>query len=276
KEARRRLKLGSLLPSYFIIVADNDKSKHNWVFLPGGPGLGSEYFLPYLNSITLPGAVWRLDYSGDGSNRINNYENFSIKKSELVTALSELQNVILVAHYFSGNFALTVPELDTVLDALVIMDGTPNNKWQSNLPERERLYDLNSRGKLKDAYNQNRTDETLREYTLANWQFFISNDYEQEAKKLLDDLPYNHVPFDWAYKDFYPHHHDCWIPQHLPTLILAGSDDVIMPLENFTKDKRFLRNNICLKEIKDASHFPWIEQPDAVTNALVSFHKGLK
>lgn len=40
----------------------------NWVFLPGGPGLGSESLRHLTQCLELPGTVWHLDLPGDGSN----------------------------------------------------------------------------------------------------------------------------------------------------------------------------------------------------------------
>jgi hypothetical protein len=40
----------------------------NWLFLAGGPGLGSESLNPLTQSLNLPGAMWNLDLPGDGSN----------------------------------------------------------------------------------------------------------------------------------------------------------------------------------------------------------------
>ena len=40
----------------------------NWLFLPGGPGLGSESLYQLTECLNLPGSLWHLDLPGDGSN----------------------------------------------------------------------------------------------------------------------------------------------------------------------------------------------------------------
>ncbi|MFF7228150.1 hypothetical protein SAMN06272775_6268 [Streptomyces sp. 2323.1] len=41
----------------------------NWLFVPGGPGLGSESLLGLVAAAQVPGAAWLVDLPGDGSNR---------------------------------------------------------------------------------------------------------------------------------------------------------------------------------------------------------------
>ena len=40
----------------------------NWLFLPGGPGIGSESLHELVDSAELPGSTWLVDLPGDGSN----------------------------------------------------------------------------------------------------------------------------------------------------------------------------------------------------------------
>jgi hypothetical protein len=43
----------------------------NWIFIPGGPGLGSEALsgLTTLLSAKIPGTIWHFDFPNDGSNK---------------------------------------------------------------------------------------------------------------------------------------------------------------------------------------------------------------
>lgn len=41
---------------------------YNWLFLPGGPGLGSESLTNLTQMLQLPGNIWHVDLPGDGSN----------------------------------------------------------------------------------------------------------------------------------------------------------------------------------------------------------------
>jgi pimeloyl-ACP methyl ester carboxylesterase len=100
----------------------------NWLFLAGGPGLGSDSFTQLLN---LPGAMWNLDLPGDGSNvTTNDSEYFSHWSEALVEAVGTLDNVILVAHSTGGMYALATPALEKIVTGLVLMDSAPDSSWQ--------------------------------------------------------------------------------------------------------------------------------------------------
>ena len=255
--------------------SNSNKSKLNWLFLPGGPGLGSEYFLPYLNKISLPGDIWRGDFPGDGSNRINGSINFDIWQTSLINAISNLDNVILVTHSFSAMFALTVPKLEDTLTGFVVMDSAPNKDWVTGLSERAKKYHLPDMCSLQATYQHNKSDNSLKVFTNARWQYFMSAQVRREAKMILSRLPYNHKAYDWAQKHFHPSYQVRWIPQKLPTLVLGGEYDIITPIELFQSDPRFQRDNIAIKVISNASHFPWMEQPKLVEKTLQNFALNL-
>lgn len=50
------------------LVHQDHNEKYNWLFLPGGPGLGSESLCNLIEILPLPGAIWYLYLPGDGSN----------------------------------------------------------------------------------------------------------------------------------------------------------------------------------------------------------------
>ncbi|HEY5260284.1 MAG TPA: alpha/beta hydrolase, partial [Rhabdochlamydiaceae bacterium] len=90
-------KLGSRLNR----IRSSGKKKLNWIFLPGGPGLGSEAIAPLTSILKLPGKTWLLDLPGDGSNLRGSFKNW---KPALLEAVQALDNVILVGHSRGGMF----------------------------------------------------------------------------------------------------------------------------------------------------------------------------
>lgn len=112
----------------------------NWLFLPGGPGLGSESLAGLTQIVKLPGSIWHLDLPGDGSNTTSNdWESFSHWSKALLEAATALSNVILVAHSTGGMYALATPELSKVLRGLVLMDSAPDASWQEQFYQVETL-----------------------------------------------------------------------------------------------------------------------------------------
>ena len=105
----------------YLWTADGGRLQHqssyknseiNWLFLPGGPGLGSETLLPLIHLLNLPGTSWCLDLPGDGSNATPDDSLYFAQWSEaLVEAVGTLDNVILVAHSTGGMYALATARL---------------------------------------------------------------------------------------------------------------------------------------------------------------------
>lgn len=85
----------------------------SWLFLPGGPGLGSEYLADLCHKLYLPGSIFLLDFPQDGT---NTQGELSIKywREGLIDLLKSFHQPVLVTHSFAGMFALNLPELKTI------------------------------------------------------------------------------------------------------------------------------------------------------------------
>lgn len=66
-----------------------------------------------------------------------------------------------------------------------------------------------------------------------------------------------------------------WVPKKVPTLIIGNEYDFMTPFEIFQSDSRFLRSNIKFVEIKEAGHFNWMDNPDAVKAAFQMYSDAL-
>lgn len=69
--------LWTKLKARLLFISANNKASYNWIFVPGGPGLGSEYLLNLIELLHLPGIVWQFDFPGDGSNITTNDTHIS-------------------------------------------------------------------------------------------------------------------------------------------------------------------------------------------------------
>lgn len=241
----------------------------NWLFLPGGPGLGSESLCQLTKGLSLPGTLWHLDLPGDGSNvTSDNIKSFKNWPKALVEAVDTFDNVILVGHSSGGMFALDLPLLEEKLLGLVLMDSAPDTSWQIALAEMMKTTPIPELKRLDKIYRQNPNNKTLKELTITSAPYFFTSDGLKEGISLLQSLPYNYETCNWAEEHFDPHYKARWIPIKLPTLILAGSHDYMTPLTLFSNLKEFIRDNILIREIKNAGHFPWIENPKEVSTVF--------
>lgn len=250
----------------------NPGKNYNWLFLPGGPGLGSESLRGLIDILNLPGNVWNLDLSGDGSNITeNDAEYFAQWRKALIEATSALPNVILVAHSSGGMFALSTPALEKNIIGLVLMGSAPNTSWQAHFAEYVKEHPLPETEKLQTLYEKIPSNETLKKLTITSAPYISTNSSFQQIVSLLEHLPFNYKTHSWAEKNFHDTYQAKWIPKALPTLIFSGDQDHITPLKLFTEEESFKRNNILIQEIKDASHFPWYDNPTQIKKIFEKF-----
>jgi len=250
---------------------------HHWIFLPGGPGLGSESLFPLIDILTLPGNMWRVDLPGDGSNTTgNNAASFRYWSEALVEAVEALSNVVLVAHSRGGMFALATPELEKKLKGLVLMTTAPDMGWQKDLESIIPNYPLPEADIADENYRKNPSNALLRECVLtAAPRMFFTDEGLKKGLEFLSHLPYNHTVFQWAEEHFDPVYQSKWIPE-IPTLILSGEKDIAIPIRHFQDKPAYHRKNILMREIPGAGHFPWIENPHAVMRAFQEFSEKLQ
>lgn len=257
--------LWTKLKARLHLVHSAPGESYNWLFLPGGPGLGSESLNGLAEILQLPGAVWHVDFPGDGSNTTtDDAEYFSHWSEALIEVTSTLENVIVVAHSSGGMFALAVPALENILSGLVLMDSAPDAAWQQFFTQYVHENPLTAAEKFQALYDKDPSNETLKKLTIACSPYFSTKNGLQKIILLLESLPFNYKTHLWAAENFDSTYKAKWVPRTIPTLILAGDQDHITPLKLFLDSPDFRRENIVIREIENASHFPWIDNPQQV------------
>jgi len=233
----------------------------NWLFLPGGPGLGSESLAGLIDLLRLPGKLWAVDFPGDGSNIS---ANFSDWQPALIEAVQALNQVILVAHSSGGMFALATPALEAHLSGLILMDSAPDASWQQAFMQYVQTHPLPDLERLQKNHLEKPSNHSLKALTLACLPWFSTEKGQDSTLKLFQSLPFNSQSHQWAERHFDPIYQSKWVPEHIPTLIFAGAQDQITPLNLFQTAPAFQRDNIHIRTIPQAAHFPWIDNPAAV------------
>jgi pimeloyl-ACP methyl ester carboxylesterase len=252
--------------------------RNHWLFMPGGPGLGSESLLDLTQDLQLPGSLWHIDLPQDGSNRIADYE-ISLKswQDALLESVQVFERPILVAHSFGAMLALTIPKLGDHLKGLVLLNTAPSSKWIATSRALMHKHNLPDPSAVKKRYKDNPSDAGLKQFTLdeATLPYFFTRKGQIRGKVLLEALPFNHLSYDWVGTQFHPNYQATWIPE-CPTLIIGSEYDYLTPLDLFYESTQFLRSNITFAHIPNAGHFPWIENFIDVQKALKHFHTQLK
>ena len=273
--------LWTKLKSRLQFIKSDSTANYNWLFLAGGPGLGSESLAPLSNLLTLPGTIWHLDLPGDGSNlTIDDESFFAAWADALLEAVSAFENVILVAHSTGGMYALSVPELETHLRGLVLMSSAPDALWQEEFIKYVLSHPLDSltearKNQLTAEYQLAPNNDLLKEITLCCASYSFTPKGLTKGIDLFKTLPYNFRSCLWSEKNFDSNYSAKWIPQRIPTLIFNGEEDKIVRLKYFIQDDHFKRKNIKIQSIPEAGHYPWLDNPDAVVEAFRNYCKQL-
>ncbi len=104
----------------------------NWLFLPGGPGIGSESLHELADALDAPGDIWMVDLPGDGSNRAPpgaGPDPFAAWPGVVVEAARALPNVVFAGHSTGGMYLLATPGLERHLLGLALVDTAPDCTW---------------------------------------------------------------------------------------------------------------------------------------------------
>lgn len=240
----------------------------NWIFLPGGPGLGSESLSPLTDLLKLPGFTWHLDLPGDGSNQLGDFSNW---QEALIEATDALPNVILVAHSTGGMYALATPALQSKIIGLVLMDSAPDASWQQFFAEYLQKNPIHEMEELHRQYSESPNNEVLKKMTLLSAPYLFTKEGMTKDISFLESVPYNYKSCDWSASHFDATYKGQWVPNNMPTLIFAGDQDCITPLSSFKVSSQFKSSSILIREIPKAGHFPWIENPQGVVEVFEEY-----
>lgn len=264
--------LWTTLKARLQFIKSHANKPFNWLFLPGGPGLGSESLNGLTQLLELPGTSWYLDLPGDGSNTtVNDSQFFSHWSAALLEAVEALDKVILVAHSTGGMYALATPALERSLVGLVLIDSAPNASWQQHFINYAKEHPLPEVGSLQKIYMENPNDDVLRQLTIASAPYLFTGEGLKKDISFLASLPINYRTCEWSAQHFDTVYKAKWIPKNIPTLILGGDNDHVTPLNLFTETSDFQRKNILIREIKNAGHFPWIESPEQIISVFKEY-----
>jgi len=253
-------------------IKSDPNTSLNWIFLPGGPGMGAEYLIDFATKLNVPGSIIICDFPGDGSNRNVDQINYTLWKDGLLNLVKELQPCILVTHSFSGMFALTIPELESYIKGLIIISSAPNKGWMLELANSTKHYNLPDLSSSLKEFYKNPVDENLKNIFYATKAYLFLPHEIEKGNVILETTPFNGKSRMWADLNFHPIYEHKWIPQTLPTLIIGSKDDRLLPSKLMEQQKGFHRPNIEFLTLQNAGHFPWISEFKAIEDALILFN----
>lgn len=238
----------------------------NWLFLPGGPGIGSDSLAGLIDAAQLPGSCWLVDLPGDGSN-LAAPEAYSLWPNVLVEAARALPNCIYAGHSTGGAYLLWTPELEECIVGLALVSSAPNASWYSRYVQTTHDNPIPAMDAAVAAYERCPDNATLRDLAVESAPWNFEAEFVDEGRRLLQGMPYNLHAVEWSDKHFDHTYEKRWWPAQIPTLIISGERDRIVA-QDLWVGTEFEQLNVRRFVIEGAGHFPWVENPRAVRDAF--------
>ena len=242
----------------------------NWLFIPGGPGLGSESLQELVDAVNVPGTSWLIDLPGDGSNLAPpeaREDSFAAWPQVLLEAAQAVPDPVFVGHSTGGMYLLSTPALERVLVGLDLVSSAPDASWQPALAAMTKREPISAVAEAMTRYEAAPGNDTLRDLTVASAPWNFAGDFIPAGTKVLARMSYNNEAVVWSAQNFDGTYAAAWWPSQIPTLVVSGGDDRIVD-QSLWDETRFNGQNVLHRSIEGGQHFPWIERPEAVRSAF--------
>jgi len=233
------------------------------LFLHGGPGMDSSYFLPYLKPLS---QWYGLAFYTQGSK--------GHQPEDLLTELDQVyqeletagQPIVIFAHSFGSQLCLKylsnkIPDsLTNLILCGWVYDSTWITEYYKRFPE-----ELKNEEKME-------TSQDFKTIMIRQLDKYFTKDFLHEGKKIIDRIQYNPSLFETIMSsslvqfDSKP----TLTSLNIPIISIAGECDQIISL-NYIQTGERLNANIHPVIIKQASHFPFVENQNQVIKEIRTF-----
>lgn len=258
-----------------ISVGDQLNWMFNWIFLPGGPGLGSEYLIPFCQRLKLPGNIYLADFPMDGTN-IQGKLDLEHWKQGLIDLVKTFNYPILVTHSFSGMLVLNLPEIENYLKGLILMNTTTQNSFFQHVSAMQEKHGLPDLLPPASAYHLDPTRETYKDFWKTYKHYCYTPEEMLQGERMIKTYAFNNDAYYYVVKHFYADYTVKFQPKSIPVMTIASENDFICPPDVFMQDERFQSKNITNKMIKKAGHCPWLVYFKDVQNCFDEFVQNFK
>lgn len=259
---------------YRITPISQSTHKHTWLFLPGGPGIGSGYLAPFVEQLNLPGTKLIADFPADGGNEHGELD-LTLWNEGLVDLVRSLNKPILVAHDFSTLFVLNNPALETHLGGIVLMNGSCENSFVTHINHMRTQHQLPDLAQSTCAYHLNPITPLYQAFWQVYKFYYFSAEEQRLGNEMMAAFEYNNCAYYFGLYHFYPEYQCRWLPK-IAAMTIASEHDSICPPRIFIDNCAFQQTNFSHYIISNAGHCPWLKQLPQVQrcfDAFVSTHE---
>lgn len=261
----------------YDLAASHPGHNYNWLFFPGGPGADSRYFYSLIELLQLPGNVWLVDMPANGDNTQDLPENYNFNwwLDNFVSIVLKFPNPVVVGHSFGAMMPLLNPILEKHLKGFVVLNSAPN-LWLEEAVTYARQFKLPDLTDAMQQFTVNPSQDTFNVALDACLPYYFPAHSLAKGRTLLEKVPFNYKAAVWGQIAMHSMNYSAkWVPEKVPTLIVSGTYDCIVPYKLFQQDKRFHRPNIKMHNVQDGGHLGWIESPEEIQTVFKQFCNDL-
>lgn len=251
----------------------SEGQKLNWIFLPGGPGLGEEYFEDLFKEKFLLGNVYL--YKFPKYEAIANYELFYLAlQKDISDIIQYLKNSILVGHSFSGMLLQTLSIPSSKNCKLVLLNSSPSLDCFESA--KNALLDFSKSeqkiiAKTEQNYAFKKTNQNFIEMLKAWSPYYVNRKNKTEYYKMLSACSVDYQFYEWGRNYFFEKFVKIGkIPKD--SIIINSSKDKICPSHLY---KNYDLTENWLVSLDLSSHFPWLENKPIFNQALIEVEKKI-
>lgn len=234
-----------------------------WFLIPGGAGISPKYLEKLVTRCHLKGTVWSVEllYSAQKPDLITSWQNSILELSKLYP------HSIFLGHSFGSMFLQSVPNLDASNSSFILIASSPHNNWQKYASKYWEKIDSKKSDHRETIYKNRKNSENFR-LLCSSWaDFYFLKGKMQYGETMLNKESYDFQLYEYANEHFIKNYRNQWSKWDKVTFV-TGEFDYVTPFEIFADFSFEEKTKPSLIKIKNAGHFPWIENLKDVKKVL--------
>jgi len=239
------------------------------VVMHGGMGFDHTYFRPWLDPLSEKAELIYYDHRGNGrSSLMESYDGFDaatwVSDADALRARIGHEKIILLGHSAGGFIAQEYAlRFGDRLSGLILCNTAPALDYPEVMMANAKTRATDKQfSSLVRAFTERYDDETFRKLTAEILPVYFRNYNEDAGRRFIEHIRFNVAPAWYCSSRWFPVFNtlDQLDGIKVPTLIIAGREDWVMPA---TQGSERLHSGIAGSELvifAESGHFPFIEE----------------